>query len=228
MRALQGTVSGRSPGAAALLLCLAAALAAPAARAQADGHAREATGVDEKPRRGNFVETTLGVFTAMGGSRAFSNAQPYLGITLGREVGEQGSVFVSLGIGAASASCYTGVDAAGNCQGADSFGATFAELGGAYGMLLSTRTLLSLKLVAGITNLSPGPVRNGNNVPDNLFGFHGGAGASLDYDTHLDHFGVGLDALVRYSLVPYTPAGGSSQTLGLPTLSVMPRIRYVF
>jgi hypothetical protein len=31
------------------------------------------------------VETSLGVFTAMGGSATFSSAQPYLGIALGRE-----------------------------------------------------------------------------------------------------------------------------------------------
>lgn len=206
-----------------LLLLLALSLPV-AARAQA----REpATGLDEKPRRGTFVETTLGFFTAMGGSRPFSNGQPYLGVAVGREVGEQGSVFLALGIGAASASCYqlatNGVD----CQGADSFGATFAELGGAYGAAMTTRLLLSVKLVGGLTNLSPGPVRDGNSVPDNLFGFHVGGGGALDYDTHLDHFAVGVDALVRYSLVKYSGAGGS-QTLGLPTLSVMPRIRYVF
>ena len=204
------------------------ALAAPAAARAEPQQAVPATGVDEKPRRGTFVETTLGFFTAMGGSRAFSNGQPYLGIAAGREVGDQASVFIALGLGAASASCYqvaaNGVD----CQGADSFGATFAELGASYGATMTPRLLLSIKLVGGFTNLSPGPVRDNNNVPDNLFGFHLGGGGALDYDTHLDHFAVGVDALVRYSLVKYSTAAGGAQTLGLPTLAVMPRIRYVF
>ena len=196
------------------------------ARAQSR-EAAPATGVDEKPRRGTFIETTLGFFTAMGGSRPFSNGQPYLGIAGGRQIGDQGSVFLALGIGAASASCYDAVikDV---CQGADSFGATFAEVGAAYGASMTPRLLLSVKLVGGLSALSPGPVRDGKGVPDNLFGFHLGGGGALDYDTHLDHFAVGIDALIRYSRVSYTGTDGSSKTLGLPTLAVMPRIRYVF
>jgi hypothetical protein len=185
-------------------------------------------GIDEPPRRGTFVETSLGVFTAMGGSRALSNAQPYLGMTFGREVGAAASIFASLGIGAASASCYQLEAQTGNCLAADSFGATFVEGGAAYGFPLGLRSLLSLKAVAGFTDLSPGPVLNGSTVPDHLGGFHFGAGAALDYHTHLDHFAVGFDALFRYSLARYTAAGGNSQTFRLPSLAVMPRIRYVF
>ena len=187
-----------------------------------------ANGVNEAPRRGTFVETSLGIFTAMGGSQPLSNGQPYLGMTIGRQIGEQVAVFASLGIGAASASCYQVEPSSGNCLAADSFGATFVEGGAAYGFAVGLRSLLSLKVVGGFTDLSPGPVRNGSTVPDHLPGFHLGGGASLDYDTHLDHFAVGLDALVRYTLARYTPSGGSSQTLGLPSLAVMPRIRYVF
>jgi hypothetical protein len=187
-----------------------------------------ANGVDEPPRRGTYTEMSLGFFTAMGGSQAFSNAQPYLGMTLGREIGQQTAVFASLGIGAASASCYQ-VDArSGGCLAADSFGATFVEAGLSYGFPVGLRSLLSLKLVGGFTDLSPGPVRNGTSVPDHLPGFHLGAGAAFDYDTHLDHFAVGIDALLRYTLAKYTPSGGVPQTLGLPSLAVMPRIRYVF
>ncbi len=214
------------------LIVLASVLGLASATARAEPVA-PATGLDEKPRRGTFVETTLGVFTAMGGSRPFSNAQPYLGIQAGNQVGNRGSFFIALGMGAISASCYQLSSNRVDCQAADSFGATFAEIGGAYGAAVTSRLLLSIKLVGGLTNLSPGPVRDGNNVPDNLFGFHLGGGGALDYDTHLDHFAVGLDALIRYSLVRTTVSGGAgqpstTQTLGLPTLAVMPRIRYVF
>lgn len=182
--------------------------------------------VDPAPRRGTWVETSLGVFTAMGGSRTLSAAQPYLGLTLGRHLGERASVFASLGLGAASASCYQ-LDAKGACRGSDSFGATFVEGGGAYGFPIAPRTLLSLKLVGGLTDLSPGPVQDDGSVPGHLRGFHLGSGASLDYATRLDHFAVGVDALLRYTIARYTAAGGS-RTLGIPSLAVMPRIRYVF
>lgn len=192
--------------------------------------ATPANGIDEPPRRGTFVETSLGVFTALGGNVPLSNAQPYIGLTFGRELGAAATVFASLGIGAASASCYQ-VDArSGNCLAADSFGATFLEGGASYGFRVGLRSLLSFKMVLGFTDLSPGPVRSGGpaTVPDHLPGFHLGTGASLDYDTHLEHFAVGLDALIRYTMARYTPAGGNSQTFGLPSLAVMPRIRYVF
>jgi hypothetical protein len=51
-------------------------------------------------------------------------------------------------------------------------------------------------------------------------GFHAGGGFALDYDTHLDHFAVGLDALFRYTF--------ARDSLTIPSLAVMPRIRYVF
>jgi hypothetical protein len=187
-----------------------------------------ANGVNEPPHRGTYTEMSLGIFTAMGGSKAFSNAQPYIGMTVGRQIGAQATVFGSIGIGAASASCYEVDSRSGDCLAADSFGAFFGEAGASYGFPVGLRSLLSLKLLGGFTDFSPGPVRNGTSVPNHLPGFHFGAGASLDYDTHLDHFAVGIDAIFRYTLARYTPSGGSAQTLGLPSLAVMPRIRYVF
>jgi hypothetical protein len=195
----------------AALLCGGAAAAQPRS---------PANGIDERPRRGTYVETALGVFTAMGGSATFSSAQPFLGMTLGRELGDRASVFASLGIGATRASCYQ-LDAAGqSCAAADSFGATFLELGGAYGVEIASRTLLSLKIVGGYTDLSPGPVLHNGSVRSHTPGFHAGAGFAVDYATHLDHFAVGIDALVRYT--------HAADDLSLASLAVLPRIRYVF
>ena len=206
---------------------LGSALLAGTAFAQEKAVPTPATGIDETPRRGVYVETTLGFFTAMGGSQPFSNGQPYLGLTFGREIGVRAAIFGSLGIGAASATCYQ-LTARGDCAAADSFGVTFFEGGGAYGMPVADRLLFSARLLAGLTDLSPGPVKSGDSVPDHILGFHLGSGLSLDYDTHLDHFGVGIDALVRYTFARYSPAGQGPQTLGLPTLAIMPRLRYVF
>ena len=85
-------------------------------------------GVDDAPRRGTWVEAALGVFTAMGGTRTFSSGQPYLAMSLGRDLGARASIFASLGLGAASASCYQRSPSGDSCLGADSFGATFIEV----------------------------------------------------------------------------------------------------
>ena len=204
---------------------LSAFLATAAAAAQTDPAARPpdslvVSGVDEAPRRGTYVEASLGVFTAMGGTRRFSSGQPYLGLTIGHDLGQRASVFASLGLGAASASCYQVSAGGDSCLGADSFGATFLEVGLSYGVPVAARTLVGLKLLGGFTDLSPGPVQRNGTVPDHMLGPHAGAGLSLDYDTQLDHFAVGLDALVRETFA------GSS--LKVPSLAVMPRIRYVF
>jgi hypothetical protein len=179
-----------------------------------------ANGVDERPHRGTFAETSLGVFTAFGGSAGVSNAQAYLGMTIGREIGEAATIFASLGIGATSASCYLPA-ANGNCLAADSFAATFAEIGASYGFQVNLRTLLSLKVVGGFTDLSPGPVQTSSgNVPDHVTGFHFGGGVAIDYDTHLEHFAVGADLLLRYTMARYS--------MTMPSMALMPRIRYVF
>ena len=126
----------------------------------------------------------------------------------------------SLGVGAASASCYQVSAGGDSCLGADSFSATFLEVGLSYGFPVAARTLVGLKLLGGFTDLSPGPVQRNGTVPDHMLGPHAGAGLSLDYDTQLDHFAVGLDALVRETF--------AASYLKITSLAVMPRIRYVF
>ena len=203
---------------------LASLLLAGAAAAQ-PGEA-PANGVEDHPRRGTYVETSLGIFTAVGGSRTLSDGEPYLGLSLGREVGERAAIFVSLGLGAASATCYQR-GAGQSCLGSDSFGATFIEGGASYGFVLAPRAQLGLLGLLGLTDFSPAPVQTQNRVANHLLGVHVGTGLSFDYDTRLDHFGVGVDALLRFSLARYHAAAGS-QTLSVPSLAVMPRIRYVF
>lgn len=221
-------MNGRSLQLAAI--CLAVCLAGGARAASVAEGALQGpvspTGVEQKARRGLFAETTLGLFTTLGGSKFFSNGQPYLGLMFGTEVGESASVFAAVGIGASSASCFD-QDSKGNCRAADSFGATHLEAGASYGLPLGPRLLLSGKLVAGLTNLSPGPAVDTatRTVPDNIFGPHVGGGVALDYDTRLDHFAVGLDALVRYTIAGRPDGSGS---LGIASLTIMPRLRYVF
>ena len=204
---------------------LLAMLAAAGAAAQADPAARApdavpVAGVGDAPRRGTYVEASLGVFSAMGGTRAFSKGQPYLAMTVGRDLGQRASVFGTVALGAANASCYQLAPSGDSCLGADSFGMTFLELGAQYGFAVAPRTLLSVKVLGGLTDLSPGPMQRNGVVPDHVSGLHAGGGVALDYDTRLDHFGIGVDAIVRTTF--------TSDPLRLPSLAVMPRVRYVF
>jgi len=203
-----------------MITALFAALLASAA--QPDPGARPAdsvqvTGVDDAPRRGTWVEASLGVFSAVRTGGSFSRGQPYLGLTVGRDLGKRASIFGALGVGAASASCYQPSND--GCLAADSFGVTFLELGVAWAFPVVERFSISLKGLGGLTDLSPGPVRRNDSVPDHVSGFHAGAGLSFDYDTRLDHFGVGLDAVARRTFAP---------GFKLTSVAVMPRIRYVF
>jgi hypothetical protein len=194
------------------------------ALAQEDGPAPQ-TGVDPRPKRGIFAETTLGLFTSLGGSQALSNGQPYLGMTVGRDLGDLATIFVALGIGASSASCFD-LTAAGTCNAADSFGATYLEGGASYGKELANRLRLSGRIVAGVTQLAPGPIKDtvAKVVPDSLYGFHAGAGLGIDYDTRLDHFAVGFDIIGRFTVAGRPDSG----TFNLFTIAFLPRIRYVF
>jgi hypothetical protein len=214
--------------AAALLFAAAARAGEPDADPARPAPARTAVpsnGVDPAPRRGTFAEASVGVFTTLGGSRRFSNAQPWLGLTLGRDLGSAASIFASLGVGASSNSCFQ--SAQGACLAADSFGATFLEAGGSYGVWVAPRLLLSGKVMGGMTVFSPGPfTRNdGTTVPDRVIAPHAGVGLALEYQTRLDHFGVGLDTAVRYSLPKRADGAGQG---GIASLAVVPRIRYVF
>jgi hypothetical protein len=214
--------------AAALLFTAAARAGGPEADAGRPAPSRTAVpsnGVDQAPRRGTFAEASVGVFTTVGGSRRFSNAQPWLGLTLGRDLGAAASIFVSLGVGASSNSCFQ--SAQGACLAADSFGATFLEAGGSYGVWVAPRLLLSAKVMGGMSLFSPGPFtqNDGATVPERVIAPHGGVGLALEYQTRLDHFGVGLDATVRYSLPRRVDGAGPG---GIASLAVVPRIRYVF
>ena len=142
---------------------------------------------------------------------------------VGRDLGAASSLFVSVGSGASSNSCFQPATA-GSCAGTDSFGATFLEVGASTGTWLTRRLLVSGKLMGGMTLLSPGPFTLGAAVPEQAIAPHAGAGLGLEYKTRLDHFGVGLDAILRYSLAS-RPDGGKG---GIASLALLPRIRYVF
>jgi hypothetical protein len=209
---------------AALLLLASFAALADEARLEPAAPAFPPAGIDPAPRRGTFAETALGAFATLGGSRTVSAAQPYLSMTVGHNLGERNALFLSLGIGASAESCFE-IGRTG-CAASDSFGITFVEMGASAGTQIAPRTLLSAKVLGGVGIFSPGPFAHlDGSVPDRVVAPHAGVGAGIDYDTHLDHFSVGLDALARYSVATRPDGQGR---VGIASIAVMPRIRYVF
>ena len=135
-------------------------------------------------------------------------------MTLGRELGERAAVFASLGIGAASASCYQ-LARERRLPGAPTRSAPPSSSSGlATAFAIAPRTLLSLKALGGFTDLSPGPVAEATAPCPTTFRAPPGRRARLDYDTRLDHFAVGLNLLGRHSLARYTTASGASSRSG--------------
>jgi len=215
-------------GAVVSLPAMADDKSAPLVAGQAPQEPIPANGVDPAPRHGVYAEAGLGVFTTLGGSAGLSNGQPFLSMAIGGTLGDNATLFVALGIGAGSSNCYD-ESSAGTCLAADSFEAAFLEAGASYGGHVASRLRLSGKLVAGVTQLAPSPVHDStapvaSDVPGNLFGPHVGLGITLDYDTHLDHFSVGLDLTGRYTIASRPDSG----TFGLMSIAFMPRVRYVF
>jgi hypothetical protein len=209
---------------AALLLLAAVAASAEEPRIEPQVPAFPSVGVDPAPRRGIFAETALGAFATLGGSARVSAVQPYLSLTAGRNLGERSALFFSLGIGASGQSCFDRGQT--GCAAADSFGVTFLEMGASAGTQVAPRTTVSAKVLGGVGIFSPGPFAHlDGSVPDRVVAPHLGMGVGIDYDTHLDHFSVGIDALTRYSLANKPDNQGRA---AIASVAVMPRIRYVF
>src|SRR5205814_9455651 len=143
-----------------------------------------------------------------------------LALVFGRDVASRAARCAALRFAAVSSPCYKLSPTGDSCLGADCFGATFLEVGVSYGFAISPRTMLAAKVLGGFTDLSPGPVQRNGSVPDHVPGLHAGGGFSLDYNTRLDHFAVGIDAVIRETFARYG--------VRMPSLVVMPRIRYVF
>jgi hypothetical protein len=209
---------------AALVLLASLAALAEEPRIEPQVPAFPSVGVDPAPRRGTFAETALGAFATLGGSSRISAAEPYLSMTVGHNLAERSALFLSLGIGASGASCFDRGQT--GCAAADSFGVTFVEVGASSGTQIAPRTLLSGKVLAGVGIFSPGPFAHlDGSVPDRIVAPHLGVGIGLDYDTHLDHFSVGIDALARYSVANKPDNQGRA---AIASVALMPRIRYVF
>lgn len=189
--------------------------------------AEPANGVPFQPRTGWYAETQLGVFTALGGYKTFSNGQPYLAVSLGVDLPvEDLSVFVSFAHGFNADSCRDVMDSSqgpvcatykledGSPSAAvENFSVIPLELGARYGLMeIVPRLKLTLAATVGYQLLTP---RITETAPGGSP--HAGLGVGVAYATRLPGLDVGAEVLGRLAFSPM-----------LPSLSVYPRIRYVF
>lgn len=189
------------------------------------------TGVPYQPRQGWYTETQFGVFTAFGGynaigaSKPASNAQPFLALSVGRDLTEIAgglSAFLTVAHG------YN----AGACRQADSRGcATYKLEDGSPALAPENFSVLPIEIgaryrfgdflprlgayatvVGGFTFLTPA-VTEGAPIGS----AHAGLGLGLEYNTRLPGLSIGAEVLGRFAFSPT-----------LPSLSAYPRVKYTF
>jgi hypothetical protein len=189
--------------AAVLLLPAAAIAAAPQ------------EGAPVQVRRGLFTETDIGLFLTVGGDDRYSNAQTYLQLGVGYDVGDRVELGAHFGLGASAANCFAG-RIAGVCRQADNFTVVFLNLSATYLARLAERLYLTPKLTGGYAALDPAPLNSSSDRPVRS-GANLGGGIGLEYATSMDHFSIGADCLVRYIF-----------SANISTIAVVPRVKYTF
>jgi len=191
-------------------------------------------GVPFRFRDGWFVESQLGMFTTIGGAKSFSNAQPYVGISVGHDFKLTASpwlthldVFLSAAHGPNAGSCrmVDVNDSTGEANGCafaveqggrnalENFSVIPIEVGGRLGLKeVLPRFYPYAVLTFGYSILTP-------QIFDQAAGgsLHFGAGIGAQYGTRLDGLAVGLEVLFRSSFSP-----------NIMSLSIFPRVAYVF
>ena len=201
----------------ALVAALVTALVGTAAPAIA---AVPAEGVPFVPRTGAYAEVLPGGFFTLGGSRGYSNLQPYFGFAVGYDVTKEISLYGTFAAGWSASNCFSDVDTLGNCKASDNFAFGFFEAGARYRYEVIPRFSVSGLGQVGYAIMAPGPLEdplNAGHAASLNSGFSIGAGVGIDYATRLDHFWVGFDVIVH-------------DVFAIPVLSlaIAPRMRYVF
>ncbi len=172
-------------------------------------------GVKFEPRRGIFTEMNIGAFFTVGGADAYSNAQSYLQLGVGYDLGDRLEIGANFGLGANAANCF-GNRVGQNCDQPANF--TLMFLNGTLGwkFRMAERFFVTPKVSAGWATLDPAPVNDASGNPVRA-GPNGGVGVGFEYVTAMDHFSVGAEVMGRYVL-----------RANIPAIAVFPRIKYTF
>lgn len=173
-------------------------------------------GVEFELHKGFFAETDIGTMFSVGGRDAYSNTESFIQLGVGVDIGSHFEVGALFGLGTSNVNCFAqGSAVLGTCTAADSF--TVAMLDGfvTYLVPLQPRLWLTPKLLAGYTNLDPNPVVVDSHAVYTAANV--GVGVGIEYATSLEHFNVGVDVTGRYVL-----------SANVPTIAILPRIKYTF
>lgn len=193
----------------------------------ADGGSEPATGVPFQVRQGFYAETQLGVFTAFGGSKTFSNGAPFVALSTGFDVTSVPglSAFLTVGHGSNLQSCHA-LTEKGDCQGwtlsdgsaaggqgIESFSVMPIEVGARYAFgEVATRLKPYVAATAGFSIILPEMQK------DSAIGSpHAGFGTGVEYATRLHGLTIGAEVLARATFMPV-----------LLSITAYPRIKYVF
>lgn len=183
-------------------------------------------GVPYQLRTGWFAETQVGVFTAFGGSKAASNAQPYLALSIGMDlpkVSKHFSIFLTAALGSNAGSCRQ-VDADNLCtqfkledgstaMAPENFNIIPIELGARWGFKdIAERLHPYVGVVAGYSLITPQIFQD---APGGSA--HAGVLGGIQYGTRLNGLTLGVELMVRYAFSP-----------AIPSFAAYPRIAYVF
>jgi hypothetical protein len=180
-------------------------------------------GVMPSVRRGFHVETDLGVFFTVGGAGGYSNAQTYLQLGVGYDLGERITLGAHFGMGSNAANCFGPADPrSGLCAGSENFTLSFIDGTASYLVNIADRVYLSPKVLAGWTVIDPAPVVLGQagQGPASQAAVgapNAGVGIGVEYATFMDHFSIGADATFRFVLGP-----------NIPAFAIFPRVKYTF
>lgn len=182
--------------------------------APAVGLAAPPQGVPLEVRRGFFTETNIGAFFTVGGDDLYSNAQTYLQLGIGYDVGERLELGLHFGLGTNAANCFSGrVEQA--CSQSDNFTLAFFNGSAAWNFRIAERLYLGPRVSAGWTMLDPAPVLSGE-TPVRA-GPNIGAGVGIEYLTAMQHFSIGAELMGRYVL-----------RANIPAIAIFPRVKYTF
>jgi hypothetical protein len=172
-------------------------------------------GLAFEAHKGFFAETDVGTMLSVGGRDGYSNAELYMQLGIGVDLGTHLEAGALLGLGTSSVNCFAqGSAVSGTCTAADSF--TIATVDGflTYLVPLKRRLFLTPKLLAGYANLNPSPVSQAHPI---YAAANVGAGVGIEYAASLEHFSVGADVLFRYAL-------GAD----VSTIALLARVKYTF
>lgn len=178
-------------------------------------------------KKGFYASSELGGFFRFGGFNdsnqcggfrckpvAYSNLQPYIGLSLGYDVLDWLAVQASFGSGfiASAAPVQNQVDSP------KDHGITFLNVGVLGSWYFYDRLALTGKLAGGLAVLSPAPLPDASPIGGNF-----DVGIGLRYATLLTDVTIGVDVDFRGTI-----ASAGSETLFIPGLSFAPVVQYVF